>query len=43
MIEKDGPIVDSPVGIELGEQHPKKSPQDVGVFAFVLIPRRRYH
>lgn len=31
MIE-DGPIVDSPVAIDLGGWHPEKGPQDVGVF-----------
>jgi len=38
MIEKDGPIVDSPVEIDFEEKHPEGLPQDVRFFVFNLDP-----
>lgn len=39
MIEKDGPIADSPVAIDFEETHPGGSPQDVRItaFAFTIV------
>lgn len=36
MIEKDAPIVDSPVSIDFEEMNPGGPPQDVRAFAFTL-------
>ena len=38
MIDKDGPIVDSPVAIDSGERYPEGPSQDVRVFAVRLSP-----
>jgi hypothetical protein len=40
MIEKDGPIVDSPLATDLGEWYPEDSPQDVRVFTFTPLNQR---
>lgn len=36
MIDEDGPIVESPKAIDLGESYPEGPSQDVRVFAFAL-------
>jgi len=38
IIEKDGPIVDSPVAIDSEELHQEGSPQNVRAFTFALTP-----